>query len=183
MKELSLHILDIVQNSLSAKASEIEIRIIEKTRDNLMSIQIIDNGIGMDQETLLKVVDPFWTSRTTRKVGLGIPLFKAAAERCAGSFKMKSEIGKGTEVIIEFERDHIDRAPIGDMAETLSLLILTNENVDFIYTHIFNEEKYEFNTKEIKQIIGDVPINQLDVIEWIKNDIKQGTDEISGVTQ
>ena len=179
MKELSLHILDIVQNSLSAKASQIEIIICEDTEKNFFSIQIIDNGVGMDREKLQKVTDPFWTSRTTRKVGLGIPLLKVAAERCNGRFAIDSEKGKGTEILAEFERNHIDRAPLGDIAETISLLIMTNEDVDFLYTHRFNGKAYELNTKEIKQVLGDLPISNLEIVDWIKNNIKEGLEEIT----
>ncbi len=178
MKELSLHILDIVQNSISAKASQIEIIIHEDTNKNILSIEIKDNGIGMDNETLQKVTDPFWTSRTTRKVGLGIPLFKAAAERCDGHFYINSEKGKGTIIKAEFKRNHIDRAPLGDIADTISLLILTNEGIDFKYTHQFNGRSYNLNTVEIKQIIGDMPIHHFDIIEWIKKDVHQGIEEI-----
>ncbi len=179
MKELSLHILDIVQNSIAAKATQIEIIICEDTQKNILSIDISDNGTGMDKATLQKVTDPFWTSRTTRKVGLGIPLFKAAAERCSGHFKIRSEAGEGTEIIAEFVRNHIDRAPMGDIAETISLLILTNEGIDFKYTYRFNGRTYELNTKKIKEVIGDMPIQHLDVIEWIKKDIRQGIEEIT----
>lgn len=178
MKELALHILDIVQNSIRAKASLIEIRIVEDLQKNLLSIQIIDNGIGMNKETLKKVSDPFWTSRNTRKVGLGISLLKAATEMCDGCFKINSQLGKGTEVIAEFKWDHIDRAPLGDMPETISLLIMTNESIDFIYTHTFNQKVYELNTIEIKEVLGNLVINNLEVIDWIKNNIRQGLDEI-----
>lgn len=178
MKEISLHILDIVQNSIRAQASLIEIRILEDTSHNVLSIQIIDNGTGMDRETLEKVTDPFWTSRTTRKVGLGISLFKVAAERCEGCLRINSEVGKGTEVLAEFQKDHIDRAPLGNISDTVSLLIMTNEDIDFIYTHSFNQQSYELDTREIKKVLGDLPICNLEVIDWIKNNIKQGLDEI-----
>lgn len=178
MKELSLHILDIVQNSIAAQASLVEIIILEYTDKNALSIEIIDNGKGMDKETIQKVSDPFWTSRTTRKVGLGIPLFKAAAEQCNGMFLISSEIDKGTKVLAEFERDHIDRAPLGDIAETISLLIMTNEHIDFIYTYCFNEQVYELDTREIKKVLGDMPISNLEVIDWIKENINEGIKEI-----
>lgn len=178
MKELSLHILDIVQNSIRAEATEISIRVCENTLQNLLTIRITDNGTGMDQETLNRVIDPFWTSRTTRKVGLGIPLFQAAAERCEGSLKINSEVGKGTEVVVEFQLEHIDRAPLGNMAETMSLIIMTNEQTDFIYSHILNEKEYVLDTKELRKVLGDVPLSNLDVVEWIKSSIKEGLVEI-----
>lgn len=182
MKELSLHILDIVQNSIRAEATEIGVRICEDTQKNLLTIQITDNGTGMDEETVKRVTDPFWTSRTTRKVGLGISLFQAAAERCEGSLKINSEVGKGTEVIIEFQLEHIDRAPIGNMADTMSLIIMTNEKIDFIYSHVLNEKEYVLETKELRKVLGDVPLSNLDVVEWIKSSIKEGLIEIGCTT-
>ncbi len=178
MKELSLHILDIVQNSIRAEATDICVKICENTLKNLLEIQIIDNGTGMDQETLNRAIDPFWTSRTTRKVGLGIPLFKAAAEACEGFLDIKSKLGEGTEVTVQFQREHIDRAPLGNMAETMSLLIMTNEHINFLYSHIFDEKEYTLDTKALREILGDVPLSNLDVVEWIKSNIKEGLTEI-----
>lgn len=178
MKELSLHILDIVQNSIRAEATDISIKIHENTQTNQLVIQIIDNGTGMDEETLKRVTDPFWTSRTTRKVGLGIPLLKAAAERCEGSLDICSKLGEGTEVKVEFQLKHIDRAPLGNMSETISLLIMTNEHIHFLYSHILDGKEYVLDTKVLKEVLGDVPLSNLDVIEWVKSNIKDGLTEI-----
>ncbi len=112
MKELSLHILDIVENSISAHARNITVDIAEYTNADLLQIGIKDDGVGMDTDTVAKLIDPFFTSRTTRRVGLGIPLLKAAAESCNGSFEISSFPGKGTEVIVKFQRSHIDRMPL-----------------------------------------------------------------------
>ncbi len=178
MRELSLHILDIAQNSISAKAETLRIAIIENTMDNKLIIKIKDDGEGMEKEDLEKVVDPFYTSRTTRKVGLGIPMFKAAAERCNGSFRIHSEIGIGTEVEAEFEHDNIDRVPLGNMSDTIVAIILSNPNMQLIYTHFVNDEKFTLNTKEIVKILGEVPINNMDVINWLRQYLKEGLAEI-----
>ncbi|HHY91198.1 MAG TPA: ATP-binding protein [Clostridiales bacterium] len=174
MRELALHILDIAQNSISAKATLIKIEIEEYTAKNLIQIRIIDNGIGMSKELLEKVTDPFITTRKTRKVGLGISLFKAAAERCGGHFEIRSEIGEGTEVCATFERDHIDRAPLGNMPDTMVSLITANDQIDYLYRHVFDDKEFVFDTKEIRKILGEVPLSNIQVIDWIHHYIKDG---------
>lgn len=174
MKELSLHILDIVQNSITAQATLISIKIIENSELNLLSIEIIDNGIGMDKDFLAKVTNPFVTTRSTRKVGLGIPLYKAAAESCNGSFFIDSTLGKGTIIKTYFERNHIDRSPIGNMAETMITLIMAKENIDYVYIHQINDKQFELDTRNIKTILEDVPISDFSVLEWLKEYINEG---------
>ncbi|WIF94409.1 sensor histidine kinase [Caminicella sporogenes] len=179
MKELSMHILDIAQNSISANASLIEIIIDEDIEKDILTIIIKDNGKGMNEEILKRVTNPFYTSRTTRKVGLGIPMFKAAAEACSGFFEIKSKIGEGTTVKAVFKYSHIDRAPLGNMVDTLLTLILSNPNIDFIYVHKKNNKSYILNTKEIKEILGEVPINNIDVLKWIKDNLKEGLKDLN----
>ncbi|RKD27988.1 Histidine kinase-, DNA gyrase B-, and HSP90-like ATPase [Caminicella sporogenes DSM 14501] len=179
MKELSMHILDIAQNSISANASLIEIIIDEDIEKDILTIIIKDNGKGMNEEILKRVTNPFYTSRTTRKVGLGIPMFKAAAEACDGFFEINSKMGKGTVVKAVFKYSHIDRAPLGNMVDTLLTLILSNPNIDFIYVHKKNNKSYILNTKEIKEILGEVPINNIDVLKWIKNNLKEGLKDLN----
>ncbi|TCO79998.1 ATP-binding protein [Marinisporobacter balticus] len=174
MKELSLHILDIVQNSITAKATLIKIMIDENEKKNAMTIEIIDNGIGMSKELVQKVTNPFVTTRTTRKVGLGISLFKAAAERCNGKFYIDSALGKGTKIYASFEKNHIDRAPIGNMAETIISMIISNEKIDYLYVHWLNDHKFVVDTREVKKILGDVPLNNTEVIDWIKHYLIEG---------
>ncbi len=178
MNELSLHILDICQNSIKADAKLIEIIIDEQPKQNLYSITIHDNGSGMNEKTLSEVSDPFFTTRTTRKVGLGVSLFKMAAEMTNGTFSVKSEEGKGTSIIATFTHDHLDRAPLGEIDETLSILILNEKNIDIYYKHIYNNKEYVFDTREVKQVLGDVPIKDYSVILWIKNNIIEGIQEI-----
>ena len=115
MRELSLHILDIAQNSIKAEAECLRIAVIEDLINDKLTIKIKDDGTGMDADTVKKVVDPFYTTRTTRKVGLGIPLFKLSAEQCGGYFEIKSQLGIGTEITAVFKHSHIDRVPLGNM--------------------------------------------------------------------
>jgi len=180
MKELSLHILDVVQNSLGARASLVKIDIKEDTEHDLLVIKISDNGIGMDFATTQKVMDPFFTTRTTRKVGLGIPLFAQAAESCGGDLKIYSEKGKGTEIVASFTLGHIDRAPIGSMADTMVALIAMRPDVDYIYRHCVGDREFTLDTREIKKTIEDVPINNPMIINWIKAFINDNLKEING---
>ncbi len=179
MKELSLHILDIVQNSITANATAIDIIIIESPKDDLLTISIIDNGCGMSEELLEKVISPFVTSRTTRKVGLGISLFKAAAERCNGNFKIYSTEGKGTSIEVKFQRSHIDRAPLGKMSDTFITLLISNENIDYTYKHVLDDKEFFIDTREIKQILGnEVSITSPQVLEWIKENIREALKDL-----
>lgn len=178
MRELSLHILDIAQNSVVAEAREIRIAIIENLVDDKLIIRIKDDGRGMDAETLERVIDPFYTTRTTRKVGLGIPMFKASAEGCNGSFEIRSALGVGTEIDAEFQYSHIDRVPLGNMAETLITIIQANTDLDLIYTHCYNEKKFTLNTKDIKKTLVDLPINNMDVLLWLRGYINEALEEI-----
>jgi hypothetical protein len=179
MKELSLHILDIAQNSVTANANLIEIKITENSLDDKMTIEIIDNGKGIPNEILKEVTSPFVTSRTNRKVGLGISLFKAAAEMCDGKFEIESTVNKGTKVKAEFKLTHIDRAPLGDMSETIVSLVSANPNIDFNYYYKIDERIFTFDTKAIKRIIEGIPINNIDILIWIKEYIQQGIMEVS----
>lgn len=178
MRELSLHILDIAQNSIKAEAECLRIVIIEDLKNDKLTIKIKDDGIGMDADTVKKVVDPFYTTRTTRKVGLGIPLFKLSAEQCDGFFDIKSNLGQGTEITAVFKHSHIDRVPLGDMPETIITIINGCGNMDLVYTHEYDGETFTLNTKEIKRLLDGVPINNLDVISWLRAYIKEGLLEI-----
>ncbi len=167
MTELSLNILDIAQNSVSAKATRIEIKVNESRTENLMLIEIVDNGCGMSEETLKAVQDPFYTSRTTRKVGLGIPFFKLAAELTGGSFELKSELGKGTTVQARFVHDSIDRPPLGDMRETMITLIKCNPELNFIYEHRVDEKKFILDMEEIRSVLRGISPDEPEVLAFI----------------
>lgn len=168
MQELSLHILDIAQNSVSANAKEIGIFIDESTSENFLTITITDNGKGMDKELLEKVTDPFVTSRTTRKVGLGLSLFKMATELTGGCFEINSTVGVSTTVKAKFTREHIDRPPLGDIVETITTLIQGNPQTQFIFKYSFEDKEFLFSTKEIKEILCDVPIDSFEITSWLK---------------
>ena len=178
MKDLSLHILDILQNSVVAGASRIELQITEKEIDNLYVVRFIDNGKGMDAETIKNVTDPFFTTRTTRKVGLGLPLLKQNAERAGGNMKITSEIGKGTELEVQFQYSHIDRLPMGDIPGIMALTASSYPAIDFIYTHNTPFGSFTFNTEEIKAELGEIPINIPQVITFMKNLINDNLKEI-----
>ncbi len=177
MKDISLHILDIAQNSIKAKATCVEIKM-EEQNGSLLKITIADNGTGMSKDFLEKVTDPYTTSRTTRKVGLGIPLFKQNAERTGGKFIIESTMGKGTLITATFNTQHLDCLPLGDMPGVMSLLINANPDIDFKYEHKVNDKTYLFDTIEVKEILGDTPINNFEIQQFIKEMIKENLTEI-----
>lgn len=179
MRELSLNVLDIVQNSISAKATVIEIELFEHIEKDLLEINIFDNGKGMTEEQVKSVIDPFFTTRTTRKVGLGIPLFKMAAEMSGGQLDIKSEIGKGTRVYTSYGYSNVDRMPVGDMNGTVSMLIRMNPDIDFVYTHSINEKSYVLDTRELRKQLEDVPLDTPDVIEWIEEYLNENDAELT----
>jgi len=179
MKELSLHILDIAKNSVKAKATLIEIIVEEDTNKNLLTIEIKDNGCGMSKEFLRTVKDPFSTTRTTRKVGMGISLFEAAAVQCGGKLDITSEVGVGTTLTTTFELDSIDRAPLGDMAGTMVTLISGSPSIDFMYKHTKDNKEFILDTREVRQILGEVTLDMPDVLMWIEGYINEGLIEIN----
>ncbi len=154
MEDLSLHILDIVENSIEAKASKIRIKVNEDMKKNLLTIEIKDNGDGMDKETIKKILDPFYTTRTTRRVGLGLSLLAQATKESGGNIKIKSIIGKGTSVKAVFQYNHVDRKPLGDIEKTLTTLIVGNPEINFIYEHRRGDVKFKLDTKKARESIG-----------------------------
>jgi hypothetical protein len=169
MKELSLNILDITQNSITAKAKNIYIEIAEDTKKHIILITIKDDGTGMSREALQKVADPFYTSRQTRKVGLGVPFFKMEAEMTGGSFEIKSELGAGTEISAAFKTDSLDFVPLGDIISTVCALIQGAPETDFYFTHKTDEKAVKLNTPELREVLGDgVSLGEPEVIGWIK---------------
>ncbi|MDR1906487.1 MAG: ATP-binding protein [Clostridiales bacterium] len=179
MRELSLNILDIAENSITAGATIIDISLTLK--GNMLEISIKDNGCGMSEEFLAKVTDPFTTSRTTRKVGVGIPFFKMAAEMTGGSFDIQSKKGEGTKTTAVFDITGVDFVPMGDIGETMGALIMHAPLVSFFLKVDIRGEIYEFDTMEIKDVLGDdVPIDSIEVISFIKNTIKENFDKVNG---
>lgn len=180
MRELSLNILDIAQNSISAGASLIEIKVKENTAKNLMNISITDNGCGMDEEQVRLVRDPFYTTRTTRKVGMGIPLFQMEAEMTGGALDIESEKGKGTRIEAVFHTDHWDFIPLGDIVSTVVTLVTMNTDRDFIYSHEFDSETFKIDTRVLKDILEGVPLDTHEVQLWIKEYINE---QLSSLTE
>ena len=178
MRELSLNILDIAQNSIAAGASLTEIVVAENTREKTLLIGIYDNGKGMTEEQVRNVQDPFFTTRTTRKVGMGIPLFKMAAEQTGGSFTIASEVGVGTRVEARFKTDSIDFTPLGDMSSTITTIVCMNEDKDFIYIRSVDDEKFEFSSAEIKAILDGVPLSEPSVMSWVEGYITEHTEQL-----
>lgn len=182
MRELSLHILDVVQNSLEAGATFVEITVEEDLLADRLNITVKDNGRGMTEAQLARVFDPFFTTRSTRHVGLGVPLFKAAAERCNGDLTITSQAGKGTTLHATFQHSHIDRAPLGDITGTLMAVILGNRTCDIHYAHRLIEKgqegretkEFELDTASIKAELGDVPLAHPSVRKWLQGFIAEG---------
>jgi hypothetical protein len=173
MLELSLHILDIIQNSLAAGANNIEIEIEEDREKDSFFIYIRDNGRGIPKEDLIRVANPFYTSRKTRKVGLGLSLLHQAALQCEGYLKVKSEESQGTEVKAYFKHSHIDRMPLGDMAKTMSILIVGNPQVDFSYYHRLETDEFRFDSRSLKEHLDGIPLNDPRVIGFILQEFEE----------
>ncbi len=172
MKELSLNILDIAENSINACATLIEILINET--DNILTVTVKDNGCGMEPEVLKRAEDPFFTTRTTRKVGMGIPLFKLAAEQTGGCLKTVSKSLKksaehhGTEITATFYKDHLDFKPLGDVGSTITSIITGHPEIDICFIHKTNSGKIILDTRAIRKQLKGVPLDTYDVLKWIK---------------
>lgn len=177
MRELALHVLDIAENSISANADDIKIIIEEDLQLDFLRIYIEDNGKGMDPGTLSRVTDPFVTSRTTRKVGLGIPFFKAAAEACEGSFSIQSSPGEGTSVDVLFKHSHIDRMPLGDIVSTLQTLIIGTPDIHWIFEYRYNGCSFVFDDKPIKETLDGIPLSEPAVMKFIREMLESGIEE------
>jgi hypothetical protein len=175
-----LHLLDIAENSVSAGARRIEIAVEEDVKRDRLRLSVRDDGKGMDEELVARVSDPFVTSRTTRKVGLGIPLLKAAAESCNGHLRINSAVGRGTTVEAEFQRSHIDRMPLGDVTGTLYTLIVGWPDVQWVLRYRCNGDAYEFDSQPIREELGDIPLSEPAVLAFIRETLQQG---VAGVRQ
>lgn len=172
MRELSLHILDIVENGITAGGTCIWIQVEEDHQADQLKIVIRDNGRGMPLEKMQHIHDPFVTSRTTRRVGLGLSLLAAAAERCEGTLRVDATPGKGTEVEATFRHGHIDRAPLGDMAATLTTLIIGNPGIDFVYSHRIDGEEFSLDTREIRAEMEDLSLSDPMVVHHLTESIR-----------
>lgn len=178
MLELSMHILDIAENSTRAGAKLVQIHIVEDKKKDKFFIHISDNGEGMDKDTLKKALDPFFTSKTVRKIGLGLPMLHQATKSTEGHFSIESKKGKGTRVTADFIFSHIDRQPLGDITSTIISLIAGDPEVDFVYSHQNGELTYVFDTREIREELEAIPINNPEVLRFIRANIEEGLKEI-----
>ncbi len=182
MRDISLHILDIAENSLRAGASLIAVDVRIDQANDTLTVEIDDNGCGMSKEMVQRVKSPFTTSRTTRNVGLGISLFAAGCESTGGSLEIESEPGVGTKLKAAYRNSHIDRPPLGDIAGTISALVITNPEIDFVFT-AEKDDTFEFDTREVKATLGEVPITEPEVINFIRDYLSEGTKQVFGGEQ
>ncbi len=178
MRELSLNILDIAQNSISAGASLTEIVVDENTKDKTLLIGIYDNGCGMTEEQVKSVIDPFFTTRTTRKVGMGIPLFKMSCEQTGGKFTIESEKGVGTKINALYKTDSIDFTPLGDIASTIVTIVSMNSDKEFLFRRILDDKEFVFSTVEIKKILDGVPLSEPSVMNWMEEYLNEQYNEL-----
>lgn len=177
MKELSLNVLDIAENSLKAKATLTEI-IIDET-DELLTLTIRDNGVGMSDDIVKGVADPFYTTRKTRSVGLGIPLLKLAAEQTGGRIEIQSKTAEkhpdshGTTVKASFYKTHIDFTPLGDIISTVKTLIQGHPDTDFLYIHNKGRARVELDTRKMRGVLEGIPLDSYEVISWIGDNLRE----------
>lgn len=167
MHELSLHILDIVENSTAAGAKTVRLTLEENDETDCLRFRVEDDGKGMDESLLAKVRDPFVTSRTTRKVGLGIPLLEMTATMCDGDLKLQSKPGEGTMIEARYRKSHLDRPPLGDMKMTLKSILVLNPDIRFIYLHQVGSREFCLDSAEIREALGDLPLTAPEVLEWL----------------
>ena len=178
MKELSLHILDIMENSVSGGACRIEVNISVIDADDLLVIQVNDNGRGMDNETLARVTDPFFSTRTTRKIGMGLSLLKQQAEQTGGEFSIKSEMGKGTEVQASFGLSNIDRQPLGDVAGVIVNIAASYPAIDIQLNINTSCGSFQFGSHDVCKILDGMPMNNPEVMLWLKELIETNMTEM-----
>ncbi len=183
-----MNVMDIAQNSISARATLITLRVEEDVREDVLSITVEDNGCGMTPQQVQHVIDPFYTTRTTRSVGLGVPLFKMEAEMTGGDFTIRSQVGEGTALTARFKPSSVDMIPLGDINGTLQLLITCNPDLDFLYTRSYRGEtgekrEFSLSTRELREVLGEeVPLDSPDVALWIRDYLKEQTQELLGLS-
>lgn len=187
MEELSQHILDIAFNSLEAGATELTISVQEDIKHNLFQFKIIDNGRGITAEDITKILDPFYTTKSFKRVGLGVPLLQDAVDRCGGNLEIKALLSGGTSVTAVFPHDHLDRAPLGDITGTLITLITGHQQLNLVYRHRYNRQTFIFETRQLKTLLRGIPLHTPEVLVWLKNylnlkiiDLRRETNEEFG---
>jgi len=180
MRDLSLHLLDLAQNSIKAGASLVTIRM--TVDDNgWLTFSLVDDGCGMSPELLSRVTSPFATTRTTRKVGLGIPMMMENAQRAGGDLAIESEVGKGTTLTVTYDTRNIDSLPMGDLAGTILSLILTNpDKPEFLFEGKSPVGEGSFDTREVRAVLAGVPLNEPAVTAWMKDALEETINPIFG---
>ena len=185
MREISLHLLDIAENSVSAGATDIQIRVHEDHEKDLLESVILDNGKGMDSETVAQVIDPFFTSRTTRKVGLGIPLLKATAEICDGALTIQSSPGVGTQIIVKFKYSHIDRMPLGDLSSTFVSLLVAYPDINWFFEYTITPSdqaapprKFTFENQPFRDALAGCSYSEPTILGYLREFFENGIHEV-----
>ena len=178
MNDLSLHIIDIIQNSISAGATLITLMVDENIPADTLTIVIEDNGKGMSRETVERLEDPFYTTRTTRRVGMGIPLYKQSALQSVGGLSISSEPGKGSVVKAWFGHSNIDRPPLGNVANSFVLMVSANPDIHFVFRYIFNDNDYVFDSVEVAEVLGEIPLSDVRVIKMLEEMIMENIAEL-----
>jgi hypothetical protein len=169
MDEISSHIMDIAMNAITAKAKHIEISISADPKKALLTLFFKDDGVGMDSAMIERVQDPFFSTKTGKKVGLGIPLLKGTAETTGGTFSLTSEVAHGVEIRASFRLNHPDLPPMGKLKDTILVLVVGNPDIDFLFKYIVNEKEFIFDTTAMKAILGDIPLNNPEVVKFFIN--------------
>jgi hypothetical protein len=177
MDNLCIYFLDLIQNSIAAKATLIELHIVE---DDMFHVMIKDNGLGMSKETLDQASSPFYSSRTTRKVGLGLSMMKMLIEQTEGLFELNSKLGIGTELKLSFNLKHIDTPDLGDLGDLIYMISIHQDVKDFIFTYHVNKETYVYDLKEIKNIFGD-DLQTFSVMKALNDMINKEINTIRGI--
>lgn len=180
LEDLAAHVLDIAENSARAGATEVVISLVEDLKENRFVIEVQDNGCGLNEETRKRVIDPFYTTKKTRRVGLGLPFLEQMAEQCGGSMEIHSRPGEGTMVRVSFEHNHVDRPPLGDMGASLMVLVSGYPNIRWIYRHRVDEREFEFDSGKVVEILGDPELLRTpDVALWIRNHVSEQIEVIA----
>ena len=184
MREIALHLLDIAENSVAAEGKDISVHVLEDLVQDRLTVSVIDDGRGMDAATVEQVQDPFYTTRTTRSVGLGIPLLKLAAEQAEGSFSLESEPGKGTWVEAEFRHSHIDRMPLGDLSATFLTLLISHPQIDWTLLYRVtsgntDSREFLFESADLKRELGDISLTEPEVLTFLRGIIEEGIEEVA----
>ncbi len=180
MREISLHILDLIQNSIEAEATSVKLEIIEDIVNDRMIIRVSDNGRGMNEKMRQLVIDPFITTRTTRRIGLGLPLMDMSTKRCDGYLDINSIPGQGTVIEAMYRHSHYDRPPMGNLPETIKSILVANPELQFFYSHTFNDQSLSVSSQEIADILDGIPLTQPDVLIWLDGYLSESIDNLYG---